>query len=443
MPNLNLRQDALTIFRAGLRAADPVEAVRRHVRLDGEILNVAGRPYSLHEVDGIRVVGMGKASAAMAEPLVELLGGRIVGGSLNVKYGHKRPLEGIRVHEAGHPVPDEAGREGTEEIIRLLDDAGPRDLVFCLISGGGSALAPAPAPGLTLADKQGVTRRLLECGATIHEINAVRKHLSRVKGGRLAQAAHPATLVSLLLSDVVGDDPDTIASGPTVPDRSTYSDCISILDRYGIRDTIPHAVLQYLVAGDRGEIPETPKAGAEAFRRTQTVVVGSNLLALEAAREEAVRLSYHPWILSSSVQGETREVAKAHAVMAKEILGTRNPVAPPACVISGGETTVTLKGHGIGGRNQEFALAAALEIQGLEQVVILSAGTDGTDGPTDAAGAIADGTTVMRAISLGMDPQAYLDRNDSYPFFQALDDLLMTGPTLTNVMDLRLVMVGD
>jgi hydroxypyruvate reductase len=442
MSGSKLRSDALTIFQAGLQAANPVEAVERHLRMEGDTLFVNGIPYPLGAVRQLRVVGMGKASAVMAKPLNELLGNRISGGIINVKHGHRFPLSKIKVVEAGHPVPDEAGLRGTKEMIRLLADTEAEDLVFCLISGGGSALSPAPVDGLSLGDKREVTRRLLECGATIHEINSIRKHLSRIKGGRLARLARPSTLISLILSDVIGDDLDTIASGPTVPDRSTYYDCLRILTRYNLGEVIPQPALRHLEAGARGEIPETPKAHDPAFRRTQNVVVGSNALAVQAAQEKAAALGYNSLVLSSFVEGETREVARVHAAIAKEVLRTGNPVPPPACIISGGETTVTIQGTGKGGRNQEFALAAALEIENLDGVLILSGGTDGTDGPTDAAGAIVDGDTVDRGRSRGLDADLYLANNDSYNFFQPLEDLLMTGPTLTNVMDLRLVMVG-
>ncbi len=438
----SLRHDALSIFRAGLEAADPGRAIRRALSLEGDTLRVAGRPYPLDEVEGVYLVGMGKASAAMGEAVEEVLGDRIAGGLVVVKHGHARPLGAVEVREAGHPVPDEAGMEATAEMVRLLKELGPRDLVFCLISGGGSALSPAPAPGLTLAHLRQTTERLLACGATIHEMNAVRKHISTVKGGQLAAVAHPATLVSLLLSDVIGDDPDTIASGPTVPDGSTFQECLAVLERRRIREAVPPEILRHLEAGARGDVPETPGPENPVFRGGQVVVVGSNRLALEAAEARARELGYNAMVLSSFVEGETREVARVHTAIAREVLATGKPTCPPACILSGGETTVSLRGNGKGGRNQEFALAAALELREMEGVVILSGGTDGTDGPTDAAGAVADGRTVARAGELGLDAREHLDRNDAYPFFRALDDLLMTGPTLTNVMDLRLVMVG-
>ncbi len=441
MSGSKLRSDALTIFQAGLEAANPVEAVERHLYLDGDTLLVDGASYLLGDFSRIMLVGMGKASAVMAKPLTTLLGSRITDGIINVKHGHRFPLSGIRVIEAGHPVPDEGGLRGTREMIEFLADTTEDDLVFCLISGGGSALSPAPADGVSLGDKQGVTRRLLDCGATIHEINSVRKHLSRIKGGRLAGLAQPSTLVSLILSDVIGDDLDTIASGPTVPDNSTYYDSLRILTRYKLAEAIPQAALRHLEAGARGEIPETPKAQDPAFDKTQNVVVGSNALAVQAAQRRASELGYNPLVLSSFVEGETREVARVHAAIAKEVLKSGNPVPPPACIISGGETTVTVQGGGKGGRNQEFALASALEIEGLDRVLIMSAGTDGTDGLTDAAGAFAHGDTVDRGRVRGLDAEVHLMGNDSYNFFEPLDDLIITGPTLTNVMDLRLVLV--
>ena len=432
----------MRIFHAGLTAADPVGAILRHVKLAGDTLEVGGKRYDLARCSGIYVVGAGKASARMAQALEQILDSRL-SGVINVKYGHAVPLKAIKVNEAGHPVPDEAGVPGTLEILRLLEQCNERSLVFFLVSGGGSALLPCPADGLTLQDKQRTTQALLECGATIHEINAVRKHISRVKGGRLAKAAHPATVVSLILSDVVGDSLDSIASGPTVPDPSTFADCLRVIENYRIEEKIPPAVRSHLERGAKGELEETPKPTDPIFQSVQNLIVGSNRLALEAAKEKAKELGYHGLILSSLIQGETREAAGFHAAIGKEILETGNPVTRPACVISGGETTVTIQGGGLGGRNQEFALAAAIGIAGSEGIVVLSGGTDGTDGPTDAAGAWADGTTCARARAMGMNPMSYLADNDSYRFFQRLGDLLITGPTFTNVMDLRLVLVGE
>lgn len=437
-----LRKDAESIFLSGVKAVDPVHAIRRHLKRQDETLTVGNRAYDLSSYEHVIVIGAGKASAAMAKPLEELLGDRLKAGLVQVKYGHSVPLRKIQAIEAGHPVPDEAGIKGAERVIQLVKAATEKDLVIYLISGGGSALLPSPAKGLTMEDKQRTTQILLESGARIHEINALRKHISQVKGGRLAQLAYPATLVSLILSDVIGDDLDSIASGPSVPDRSTFNDCLQILKKYGIREKIPQVVLDHLEKGARGEIEETPKAGDPAFEHTQNLIIGSNILAVRAAKKKADALGYNNLILSTFIEGETKEVAKMHAAVAKEILKRDIPVSRPACIISGGETTVTIRGRGLGGRNQEFVLAAAMDIDGLEKVVVLSGGTDGTDGPTDAAGAIADGLTARRAQSMGLDPEHYLRDNDSYHFFQALGDLLITGPTFTNVMDLRLVMVA-
>jgi hydroxypyruvate reductase len=441
-PPPELKQHARSIFEAGVKAADAAAAVRRQVKLSNDRFEAGGHSHDLSGRDGIYVAGAGKVAARMAEPIEEILGDRLTAGVVNVKHSHGRPLRLIKINEAGHPVPDEAGVRGAREIVQLLGKVGEGDLVICLFSGGGSALLPYPAEGVTLRDKQETTRLLLECGATIKEINVVRKHLSRVKGGKLARLAAPATVISLILSDVVGDELSSIASGPTAPDDTTYADCIAIVKKYGIETRLPTTVALLLQKGARGEVEETPKAGDPAFSRTRNVIVGNNMLAINAAREKAGELGYRTFVLSSSIEGESRDVAKAHAAVAKEILSSGRPVSRPACVISGGETTVRVRGRGLGGRNQELALAAATEIDGVEGAVILSGATDGTDGPTDAAGAIVDGTTATRARTLGMEPRSFLDENDSYHFFQALGDLLHTGPTHTNVMDLHLILVA-
>jgi hydroxypyruvate reductase len=437
-----LRQDAEVIFRAGLRAVDSKKAVFKFMNRKGHVLSVENSSYDLEDYENVYVVGAGKASAAMAQALEEILGERITDGVVNVKYDHSLPLDFITLNEAGHPVPDEAGLKGTQAIVEIIKKCGEKDLILCLISGGGSALLPYPAEGITLDEKRQLTQILLESGAAIHEINILRKHVSRVKGGRLARLAYPATLITLILSDVVGDDLDSIASGPTVPDRSTFADCLRILQKYSVQDKIPKAVLYHLEKGALGRGEETPKVGDRAFIDTQNVIVASNSLALEAARNKADEIGYNSLLLSSSIEGEAREVALDHAAIAKEVLQTDRPVPKPACVISGGETTVTIRGQGKGGRNQEFVLAAAIALDGLENVAVLSAGTDGTDGPTDAAGAFADGATVRRAKSQGLEAQAFLWNNDSYSFFKSLGDLFKTGPTFTNVMDLRIVLVG-
>jgi hydroxypyruvate reductase len=437
-----MRMDADAIFRAGLASVAPGPAIQSHCRRVGDLLHVGERIYDLDAYDTIRIIGTGKAAAAMALAMENLLGDHLSDGLITVKYGHLEPLRTVRIVEAGHPVPDDRGCDGARQILSLARSAGPRDLVFCLISGGGSALLPLPGEGLRLADKQAASKVLLSCGASIHDINTIRKQLSGIKGGRLAQAVYPAALCTLILSDVVGDDLDIIASGPTVPNSGTFGDAMAIVERYGIRQQLPDSVVRYLTRGAAGDLPESPKPLEPCFEKTQTLIVGSNRQCVEAARREAVARGYHTLVLSSLVEGETREVARVHGAMGREILATGNPVPAPACLISGGETTVTIKGNGRGGRNQEFALAAALDIAGMEDIVILSGGTDGTDGPTDAAGALADGQTVARAHAKGMDPHRHLQANDAYPLFENLGDLLMTGPTNTNVMDLRLVLAA-
>jgi hydroxypyruvate reductase len=412
------------------------------MKREGTRLTIGGEVLDLAAVRQIVVVGLGKAGASMAGAVEEILGERIQRGVVVTKYGHVQPMKTIRLHEAGHPVPDEAGIAGAQAILDCVKGLGPEDLVLVLISGGGSALTPAPVEGISLAEKQALTKALLACGADIREMNMLRKHISRIKGGQLARAAQPAQVRTLILSDIVGDPLDAIASGPTVPDPTTYADALGILDKYRIRQEIPAGIRTHLEAGAAGKVSETPKPTDPLFARVKSLMVASNIQALEAAKAEAQRLGLRAMILSSFIEGETRDVARMHAALALEVRASGNPVAPPVCFITGGETTVTLKGKGKGGRNQEFALAAALDIAGLRDVVVLSAGTDGTDGPTDAAGAIADGDTLERAVAAGLKPRAALDGNDAYPFFARLSDLIITGPTRTNVMDVRLVLVG-
>jgi len=429
------RQHALRIFRAALLAADPYRAVLEHLRFDGRVIRLGRKRYDLAAFDRIQVIGAGKAGVSMARAVEKLLGRRISGGFLNVPDGVAARLRRIQLHSCGHPIPDERGAEGARRILEIARSAGPRDLLIALISGGASALLPAPAPPLTLARKQELTRQLLASGATIQEMNAVRKHLSLIKGGQLAQAAFPATVITLLLSDVVGDDPSVIGSGPTVPDSSTVADAVRILEKYGI--PAPSAI------GDARH--ETPKPGDPVFARTHQVVVASNRQAIAAAADCARKLGYHTMVLSTTIDGETREIARMHAAIAREILSNNRPLRRPACLLSGGETTVTVRGRGVGGRNQEFVLAAILALDGMGPVTILSAGTDGIDGPTDAAGAIAvsgaDSSTLARAASLGLDAQRFLDDNDSYRFFEPLEALLKTGPTGTNVADVRVLLI--
>lgn len=403
----------------------------RHLRLDKNVLVAGGERYRLSAFRNVYIIGAGKASAQMARAVERLLGARVTDGLINVKDGHGAKLQRVQINECGHPIPDRRGVAGARRIAEIARQAGPDDLVVALISGGASALLPLPAPPITLAEKQKTTRLLLHCGASIHEINCVRKHMSLIKGGQLARLAYPATLLTLILSDVIGDDMDVIGSGPSVPDGSTFADARAILEKYRIPDLLPLAA------------KETPKPGDKIFEKTRNVIVGSNALAVDAAAEEARRLGFHTLVLSTFIEGEAREVARVHAAIAKEIHASGRPVSRPACVISGGETTVTIRGKGLGGRNQEFALAAAIDIAGLgNNMLILSGGTDGTDGPTDATGAVADGTTLARGQALGLDADAYLRNNDSYRFFEATGDLIKTGPTGTNVADIHLILVN-
>lgn len=441
-----LKRVALEVFEAGLRAVDPHAAVARRLALRGEelVLKIPGgaeHRYDCRRFERIVVVGAGKATARMSEAVEEILDGRVTKGVIVVKDGHASRSEAVEVVEASHPVPDARGQAGALKILSLLEELGENDLVISLISGGGSALLPAPAAGIRLDEKQELTGLLLGAGADIGEINAVRKHISAIKGGQLARAAAPATVINLMLSDVVGDHLDVIASGPAAPDPSTFGDARRVLERYDLRDRAPASIRDRLERGARGEVAETPGPGDECFARCRSVIIGSNLIALRACLRAARDRGLDALLLSSSVEGETRDIARMHAAMAREIRATGMPVAPPACLISGGETTVTLGGAGKGGRNQEFALAAALDIAGAEGVAIFSGGTDGTDGPTDAAGAVALGDTAARARALGLDPAAALDDNDAYPLFDRLGDLVRIGPTGTNVMDVHLVLV--
>jgi glycerate 2-kinase len=440
-PVSGLRHDARQIFKAGLKAADAAAAVSRHVRVAGEILDIDDRSYPLKKYRKIVVVGAGKGSAQMFRALANSLGDWFYGGIIIVKYGYSVPASNIEIIEAGHPIPDENGLRATEQLIGLLQQTTGEDLVLCLISGGGSALLSSPAEGVSFHEKQEMTRMLLGCGAPIREINTIRKHISKVKGGRLAGVAYPSSLISLILSDVVGDSVSTIASGPTAPDLSTFSECQLILDRYELRNKIPRSIASLIEKGRRGEIEETPKPDDTIFDSVLNVIVGDNRLALSAAKQQAEILGYSVTVLEDYAEGEAVDIAVAHATIAKQIYALRN--APrPACIISGGEATVTLRGNGLGGRNQEFALAAAIEIDGLNDVVALSGGTDGTDGPTEAAGGIVDGGTVRRGQDQGLDAREYLTSNDSYHFLRSTGDLLVTGPTFTNVMDLRLILIG-
>jgi glycerate 2-kinase len=414
------RDAARAIFDSALAAGDVIPLVRRHLGLDSRHRRVL-------------VLGCGKASAAMAAAAEEALGDRISGGFVVVKDGCAVPVPSVESTEAGHPVPDARGLAASARLLELARGAGEDDLVLFLVSGGGSALTPAPAPPITLAEKQEVTRLLLAAGATIGELNAVRKHLSRFKGGQLARAAAPASVLTLALSDVIGDPLDVIASGPTAPDPTTFADARDVLARRGLVGRVPASVTARLEAGLRGEIEETPKPGDRLFGRVTNVVIGNNALVADAAVAAASRLGYRPHLATRELQGEAREVAR-------ELVARARGLKPPACLIAAGETTVTVKGKGRGGRCQEFALAAALELAPADRMTVLGAGTDGSDGPTDAAGAIVDADSVARGTRAGGDARRAMEDNDAYRFLTASGDLIVSGPTRTNLLDLYLVL---
>ncbi len=427
------------IARAALAAADPRAAVQRSLRLEGDVLWVCGRAYSLSEYQRVYVVGAGKASAAMAAAVEQVLGNRITGGWVNVKDGYVVSTSAVTIHEAGHPLPDERSVVGSRQIVGLVDQATERDLILCLISGGGSALMTLPVESITLADMSALTGSLLRSGATINEMNAVRKHLEQLKGGQLARLASPATVIALILSDVIGSPLDVIASGPTSPDESTYVDALSVLRKYDLIATAPPSIVRHLERGAAGKVAETPKRGDRAFERVQNWIIASNEQAAEAAVAKARELGLHALLLSTFVEGEAREVARVLAGILREIDHSGRPLARPACLVAGGETTVTVRGSGLGGRNQELALAAVVPLAGLSNVALLSLGTDGSDGPTDAAGAMTTGLTASRAATRELEPRAFLANNDAYHFFESLRDLIKTGPTNTNVNDLVLL----
>jgi glycerate 2-kinase len=441
-PGYDLSAVAARLRRAALAAVEPRTAICHHVRREGDVLVAAERHYDLGDYERVFVIGGGKAAAPMAAAIADLLRGHQSVGVIVTKYGHATQeirrqclAADIEIIEAGHPVPDENSVRGAQAVADLARQAAERDLVICLISGGGSALLTLPVPGLTLTALQALTGVLLRSGATINELNTVRKHCSLIKGGHLARLVAPATLVTLVLSDVVGDPLDVIASGPTMPDPTSIMDAQGVLERYSTPwgFELPEGFRLY----------ETPKHGDPAFERVQHVIVGSNRLAALAATERARQLGFNTLLLSTYVEGEAREVARVAAALAKGVRAHGDPVPAPACLVWGGETTVTVRGAGQGGRNQELALAVALALDGWSDVLVMALATDGTDGPTNAAGAIVRGNTVARAHALGLDPLASLEANDSYPFFDSLGDLIRTGPTGTNVNDLLFILVGE
>ncbi|HEY57890.1 MAG TPA: glycerate kinase [Anaerolineae bacterium] len=433
------------ILEAALQAVEPAMAVRRALAYDAHqrVLQVAGTRLSVASQGRIWVVAVGKAAYPMAYAAREVLGDHLHGGVVLTKAGHAGPsLPPLEVREAGHPVPDARGVQAAQAIEALLAQARADDLVLLLLSGGGSALLVSPAPPLSLEDLRRTTDLLLASGATITEVNAVRKHLERLKGGQLARLAAPARVVALVLSDVLGDPLDAIASGPAAPDPTTFAEAWAVLVRYGLAERVPRAVRERLQAGLRGEIPETPKPGDLLFARVRHHIVGSVRVAAEAALTEAQCLGFHAAIATTTLEGEAREVGRALAAVLREMAVYGRPLQRPACLIWGGETTVTLGAgpHGRGGRNQELALAAVYPLAGMPGALLVAFATDGTDGPTDAAGAVVDGETLTRAWALGRDPRKALARHDAYDFFAPLGALLRPGPTRTNVNDLTLLL---
>jgi glycerate-2-kinase len=435
------REMALKSLEHALDAVDPKQIIRSKLLLKDSVLSVNGHSFDLKKFGNVYAVGGGKASGSMAEALEQVLGKRITSGLVNVPYGDKSRTSVIKLHGANHPVPDEAGVGGTRCILEIADQAKDDDLVICLISGGGSSLMPLPRASVSLADKREITNALLRSGATINEINTVRKHISDFKGGWLAKKAYPATILNLILSDVLGDPLDFIASGPTVPDSTTFGDAIKVLKKYNLWVNAPASIRKVLSDGKKGLIPETPKAEDEAFKKVCNVVIGNNRFSSLAACDQLKSMGLNTLLLTATLEGEARHVGTVLASIAREVSASGNPVPKPAGIIAGGETTVAVTGKGLGGRNQEIALAAALKLRNLSGTVLASLSTDGIDGPTDAAGAITDGRTLARALKTGLAPERFLAENDSYHFFSKLGDLVFTGSTGTNVNDISVIVV--
>jgi glycerate 2-kinase len=448
------------IFLAGLKRVDPHAMIVDRLSLDGGSLNVRGDGdsirYDLDRFDRVLVVGAGKASAKMAKAIEDIMLPRISAGVVSMREPCAEHLEKIRAIEAEHPLPGQGSLKAAEEIIALAEEADERTLVIVLLSGGGSSLlvsplrweTPSGVRALSLEEIRRTTDALLACGAPIRAVNCVRKHLSNITGGKLARVLSPATQLVLILSDVVGDRLDTIASGPACPDETTYADALEVVRGYGIENLLPDSVREALKAGAMGLIDETPKAGDAAFSKVHSVLVGTNRSALDAAEGEARRLGYLPVVLTSRITGEAREVAKVLYAIAGETLeggSVLGAAGRPLCILAGGETTVTLRGKGKGGRNQELALSFLLEMErgpaGEKGIYLLSASTDGSDGPTDAAGAFASPEGIERARTLRHDPAVFLGNNDSYTFFEKTGFLCKTGPTGTNVCDLQIILV--
>ena len=437
--------DAEAIWRAALAAVDPWGLVRESVERRGDVVTVKGKEFELAAYERVFIVSFGKAAAAMGEALAEVLDERLTSGLVVVPWPVGKESSRLEYIEASHPVPDARSVEAGRRVLEIASQAGEKDLLFVCISGGGSSLLTLPAEGITLEKKRRLTEDLLRAGATIQELNIVRKHLSGIKGGQLARAAFPAAVVTLVISDVIADDLGTIASGPTYWDDSTFAEARAILECYDLWDSSPAMVRARIEDGERGRVPETLKDGDPAFTRVSTFIVGDNLTALRAAKHEAEKRGFEPIFLSSSDGGEARRTAAGYAAFLAELACSASMLPRPLCLLAGGELTVTVKGRGRGGRNTEFVLASLVDMEKAEveslDWLILSLGTDGIDGPTDAAGAWADARTIKTARALGLNAREYLDDNDSYGFFKQTGNLIMTGPTGTNVMDLRIFLL--
>jgi len=440
---LNRKAKALALksLESALNAIDPKQLMKSKLLLKNSLLKVNEYSFDLKKFKNVYVIGGGKASGSMAEALEQILDQYITKGLVNIPHGNKHKTEIIKLHEASHPIPDKSGVEGTRHMLKIAEQAKKEDLVICLISGGGSSLMPLPRDGITINDKRKITDTLLKSGATINEVNTVRKHISDFKGGWLAKKAYPAIVLNLILSDVVGDPLDFIASGPTVPDSTTFSDAIRVLKKYGLWNKASVSIKKVLSDGEKGIIPETPKANDKAFKKVYNVIIGNNRFASLAVREQLRSAGLNTLLLTSTLEGEARHVGVMLASIAREAALSGNPIPKPAGIIAGGETTVTVTGKGLGGRNQEISLAAALKMGGMDGVVVASLSTDGVDGPTDAAGAIVDGKTIARAAEMNLNPEEFLAENDSYNFFSKLGDLILTGPTGTNVNDVSVIVV--
>jgi glycerate 2-kinase len=434
-----MKETAEKIFLAGVEHVMPDKLIRAQVCISDDVLSICGEEFNLRDIQQIYVIGAGKASALMAQETERILGERISEGHVITKYGHGCKLQHINLHEAAHPVPDENGVNAARKIIEIAKKATEHDLVICLISGGASALFADIPEDISLDDLCITNKLLVTSGATIVEINTIRKHLSEIKGGQLARLIHPATCVSLILSDVVNDPIDVIASGPTAPDESSYADAYAIVKKHKLDKLLPHAVTQRLLLGNAGVIPETPGAFHPCFQSVRNKIIGSNTIALNAAATYAKQAGFTTHIITDSIQEEYSRVAN-FIIQTTEQFQSKNPNDRPLCLLFGGEPTVQVQGDGMGGRNQHLALYLATQLTKKPGLTILCAGTDGSDGPTDAAGAVVDSTTVKMAQSKGIDANQHLKESDSYHFFRKAGGHIITGSTQTNVMDIIVVL---